>query len=67
MAYVQSLPEPYNLMVLVSGCFGFCVSETLALKWADFDFGEGTVQVQRVFTHSRIQELPKTDASTTVL
>lgn len=62
-AYVQSLPEPYNLMVLVSGCFGFRVSETLALKWADFDFDERTVEVQRVFTHSRIQELPKTDAS----
>ena len=61
--YVQSLPEPYNLMVLVSGCFGFRVSETLALKWVDFDFGEDTVQVRRVFTHSRIQELPKTDAS----
>jgi integrase len=61
--YTQSLPEPYSLMVLVSGCFGFRVSETLALKWADFDFGEGTVQVRRVFTHSRIQELPKTDAS----
>ena len=59
---VQSLPEPYNLMVLVSGCFGFRVSETLALKWADFDFDECTVKVQRVFTHSRIQELPKSDA-----
>jgi len=56
--YVQSLPEPYNLMVLVSGCFGFRVSETL-----DFDFGEDTVQVRRVFRHGRIQELPKTDAS----
>ncbi|HTW81433.1 MAG TPA: tyrosine-type recombinase/integrase [Terracidiphilus sp.] len=61
--YVQSLPEPYNLMVLVSGCFGFRVSETLALKWVDFDFGEETVQVRRVITHNRIQELPKTDAS----
>jgi integrase len=37
--------------------------ETFALKWADFDFSEGTLHVQRVFTHSRIQELPETDAS----
>jgi integrase len=60
---VASLPEPYNLMVLLSGCQGYRVSETLALQWGDFDFDEFSVTVHRVFSHSAIQELPKTDAS----
>jgi integrase len=62
-ALVASLPEPYNLMVLVSGCQGYRVSETLALQWGDIDFDEMSVTVNRVFSHSAIQELPKTDAS----
>jgi integrase len=33
-ALVDALPEPYNLMVLVSGCLGLRVSETLALSGA---------------------------------
>jgi hypothetical protein len=31
-ALVETLPEPYNLMVLVTGCLGLRVCETLALK-----------------------------------
>jgi integrase len=60
---VDALPEPYNLMVLVSGYLGLRVSETLGLKWADFDFKELSFNVRQIFTHSRVQELPKTDAS----
>jgi integrase len=58
---VQSLPEPYNLMVLVSGCLGLRVSEVLALKWEDFE-GD-TVTIWRVYTHGRIKERPKTEES----
>ena len=32
----SALPEPYNLMVLVCGCLGLRVSETLGLKWRGF-------------------------------
>jgi integrase len=60
---VKALPEPYNLMVLVCGCLGLRVSETLALKWTDINRREGTLQVKRAFTHGRIQEEPKTDSS----
>ena len=62
-ALVEALPEPYNLMVLVSGCLGLRVSETLALKWTDFDFGERSVTINQVFTHGRVKELPKTESS----
>ncbi len=62
-ALVDALPEPYNLMVLVSGCLGLRVSETLGLKWCDFNFADCTLAVNQVFTHGKVQDLPKTDAS----
>jgi integrase len=60
---VDALPEPYNLMVLVTGCLGLRVSETLGLKWEDFDFDECTLSIGQVFTHGQVQNVPKTDAS----
>jgi integrase len=62
-ALVDALPEPYNIMVLVTGCLGLRVSETLGLKWADFDFDERTLSIGQVFAHGRVQNVPKTDAS----
>ncbi len=62
-ALVAELPEPYNLMVLVCGCLGLRVSETLGLKWDDFDFRQYTLAINQVFTHGRIQNVRKTDAS----
>lgn len=60
---VEILPEPNNLMVLVCGCLGLRVSETLGLKWRDFDFDDKSITISQVFTHGKVQELPKTDAS----
>jgi integrase len=62
-ALVDALPEPYNLMVLVTGCLGLRVSETLGLKWADFNFEDCTLSIGQVFTHGQVQNVPKTDAS----
>jgi integrase len=62
-ALVAELPEPYNLMVLVCGCLGLRVSETLGLKWQDIDFDAHTLSIGQVFTHGRVQHTPKTDAS----
>jgi integrase len=62
-ALIEALPEPYNLMVLVCGCLGLRVSETLALKWHDFNFDDCTLSIGQVFTHGQIQNVPKTDAS----
>ena len=60
---VEALPEPYSLMVLVCGCLGLRVSETLGLKWEDFDFAEGLLAIHQVFTHGTVQEVPKTETS----
>jgi integrase len=62
-ALVAALPEPYKLMVLLCGCLGLRVSETLGLKWQDLDFDAYTLSIGQVFTHGRVQNVPKTDAS----
>jgi integrase len=62
-ALVAALPEPYNLMALVCGCLGLRVSETLGLKWQDFNFDEFTLSIEQVFTHGHVQNVAKTDAS----
>jgi integrase len=62
-ALVAELPEPYQLMVRVCGCLGLRVSEVLGLKWQDFDLDAGTLSIKQVFTHGRVQNVPKTDAA----
>jgi integrase len=62
-ALVGALPEPYNLMVLISGYLGLRVSETLGLKWKNFNFDECILSIGQVFTHRKVQNVPKTDAS----
>jgi integrase len=62
-ALVEALPEPYNLMVLVCGCLGLRVSETLALKWHDFNFDDCTLSINQMFAHGQVQDVPKTHAS----
>ncbi len=57
------LIPPYNLIVLVCGCLGLRISETLALKWEDFDWKAKQVLIRRAFTHGNIQESAKTDSS----
>jgi integrase len=58
-----ALPAPYNLIVLVIGCMGYRISEVLALQWSDINWESRSIEIQRVFTHNQIQEVPKTDAS----
>ena len=62
-ALVSALPEPYNLMVLVTGCLGLRVSETLGLKWNDFHLEDCTLSIGQIFTHGQVQNVAKTDAS----
>jgi len=39
------IPTKYRLMVLVAQCPGLRASEIIGLKWKDFDFGAGTVEI----------------------
>lgn len=48
------VPQPYRTMLMVALCLGLRVNEVLALKWSDFDFEAGTVQVVRGVVHGRV-------------
>ena len=54
---IEQLGPPHDLMVQTTASLGLRVSETLALRWEDFNFKGKTLKVQRAFTH---QELKKT-------
>ena len=64
---VNALPAPVDLTVFITGCLGLRISETLALRWSDIEFGSSSITIQRAFTHSRLKGVPKTDASWRVL
>lgn len=59
---VPALNDPIRTMVLVAQCLGLRVSEIVGLKWADFDFEEFTLLVQRSVVHGRVDEV-KTEYS----
>ena len=67
LALVRELPQPVNLIVFIAGTLGLRISEAPAFKWLDIDEAESTITVQRVFTHNRLKESPKTDAGHRVL
>lgn len=64
---VDALPSPINLIIFITGCLGLRISETLGLKWSDINESESSIAIQRVYTHSRLKDVPKTDAGWRVL
>jgi integrase len=67
LALVDELPQPIDLIVYIIGILGLRVSEALAFRWADINAAESTITVQRVYTHNRLKEFPKSDAGRRVL
>jgi integrase len=59
---VKELPSPMDLIIFVTGSLGLRISEALALKWSDIDETDSSITIQRVFTHNRLKDVPKTDA-----
>jgi integrase len=59
---VSHLTEPFNTMALVCVCFGLRISEALALKWADVDWLNETLRVERGIVQQVVDEV-KTDES----
>ena len=56
------IPEPYRTQVWIAGFLGLRASEIMPLKWADFDFGNNTLLVQRSCVRGRIDDV-KTEYS----
>jgi len=56
------LPEPYRTQIWIAGCLGLRASEIMPLKWADVDFEDNTLLVQRSMVHGKSADV-KTEYS----
>ena len=61
-ALVSHLQEPFNTLALMCMCFGLRISEALALKWADVNWLDGTLRVERGIVQQVVDDV-KTDDS----
>src|SRR5262244_1989654 len=43
--------EPYRTMVILAGCLGLGRSEFVGLKWADINWDEAVLSIQRGVVH----------------
>jgi integrase len=59
---LSHLREPYNTLALMCVCFGLRISEALALKWADVDWLNGRLRVERGIVQQVVDDV-KTDDS----
>jgi integrase len=59
---LQLIREPYRKMVLIAGCLGVRVSQSVGLQWGDFDFPGLTLLIQRSVVHGRAGDV-KTEYS----
>src|SRR5215831_8560042 len=59
---VSHLREPFNTLALMCVCFRLRISEALALKWADVDWLNGTLRVERGIVQQIVDDV-KTDDS----
>jgi len=59
---VTKLEEPFRTMALLAVCFGLRVSELLGLKWADVDWLNGKLRIERAIVMQNMDEV-KTVAS----
>jgi integrase len=53
-------------MVLITASLGLRISETLALRWEDFDFEGRTLRVQRAYTHQELKDTKSASSTATV-
>ena len=55
--FVKDLSEPFRTIALVCVCFGLRISECLALKWADVDWLNAKLTVERGIVRQRVGEV----------
>lgn len=53
---LKHMEEPFRTMALTCVCFGLRISEALGLKWADVDWLNSTLHIQRSIVRQRIDE-----------
>lgn len=55
--FVGKLDEPVRTIALVCVCFGLRISECLALKWADVDWLNAKLRVERAIVRQRVGDV----------
>jgi integrase len=55
--FVQKLVEPFHLIALLCICFGLRISECLGLTWADIDWLNGKLRVERGIVAQNVDEV----------
>lgn len=55
--FVQHLEEPLRTIALVCVCFGLRISECLALKWADVNWGNSKLRVERAIVRQQVDDV----------
>ena len=55
--FLCRLEEPFGTIALVCVCFGLRISECLALKWADVDWLNGKLSIERGIVKQRVDDL----------
>jgi integrase len=63
---VSHLREPFNTLALVCVCFGLRISEALALKWADVDWLQGTLRVERGIVQQIVDDVKTNESRRTL-
>ena len=60
------LAEPFRTMVTIAVCLGLRVSEIMGLQWGDFNWTEGTVDIQRGVVIGSVGEVKTMHSSATM-
>jgi integrase len=55
--FVARLDEPFRVIALVCVCFGLRISECLALRWADVDWLNGKLHVERGIVRQQVDDV----------
>ena len=62
-ALLPLLPSHVRRMVMLAMCTGMRISEILALRWMDIDFGRNVITIRRSIVSRYVADATKNDAS----
>jgi len=60
--FIQHLGEPFRTVALLCCCLGLRISECLALKWADVDWLNGKLRVERGIVCQQVDDVKTTES-----
>jgi integrase len=55
--FLGQLSDPFHTIALLSVCFGFRISECLALRWSDIDWLGGKLSIERSIVRQNVDEV----------